>query len=109
MTLLQWIDLMKSVLAGGVSGALIYAGYRLAIRVMDKLTELADRWAAKFLVVSDRQAEALTLLAKTVNESQGEQREVLLAMRVLAAKMDDVKGWMRDIDCRLGQRKFDAE
>jgi len=59
--------------------------------------KLTDRWAGKFLEVSMTQARALGELAAGVKETQGEARELLLAVRVLATKIDDVKHAMDDL------------
>lgn len=60
--------------------------------------KMADRWAGKFLEVQNKQATAMESLAGAVRESSGEQRELLLAVRVLAAKVDETKGWIKDLD-----------
>lgn len=56
---------------------------------------LMNRWAGPFLLAlrdhtqaTTQQAEAIASLANTVRESQSDQREVLIAVRVLASKMD---------------------
>ena len=68
--------------------------------------KLADRWAGKFLEVSVKQASALGELAVAVKEGQGDARETLLAMRVLATKIDDMK---RSVDHFTDTRRPDAE
>ena len=70
--------------------------------------KLVDRWAGKFLDVQTKQATAMGDLAAAVRESTGEQKELLLAMRVQSTKLDEVKGWMRDLDehIRKGSCKF---
>jgi hypothetical protein len=67
--------------------------------------KLADRWAGKFLEASVRQAEAMGELAAAVKDGAGDARETLLAMRVLAGKIDDMK---RSVDHFSDERGLDA-
>jgi hypothetical protein len=90
----DYLELFKVLAGWGPTGLLIFVVYRLL-----------DKWAAPFLRAQQAQAEAMTSqatamtqLAKAVEEGQGEQREVLLAVRTMASKLDDLRGWMRDID-----------
>jgi hypothetical protein len=93
----DYLDLFKVLGDAGSTGLLIYVIYRLL-----------SKWAGPFLAAQQAQAEAMTSqatamtkLAKAVDEGQGEQREVLLAVRTMATKLDDACGWMRDIDQQL--------
>lgn len=61
--------------------------------------KLADRWAGKFLETSIRQAGAIGELAASVKDGQGDARETLLAMRVLAAKIDEMKRSVDTLAC----------
>ena len=67
--------------------------------------KLADRWAGRFLEASVKQAGAMAELATAVKEGQGDSRETLLAIRVLATKIDDMK---RAVD-HFGDRRADAD
>jgi len=67
--------------------------------------KLTDRWAGKFLEATAKfleistsqakaageQAQAMTALATTVTNGQSDTREILLAMRVVASKVDELK------------------
>ncbi len=84
------MELAKLAVNLGFSGMLLYV-----------IWKLTDKWAGKFLDVQAAQAKAMAELAAAVKENQGEQREVLLAVRVLAVKVDETKGWIRDLDTHL--------
>jgi hypothetical protein len=77
---------LKIVASLGVPGLVTFCAYRLL-----------DKWAAKFLEIHDKQATAITDLASSVKTSSGDQKDVIMAVRVLAAKVDDVSGWAREI------------
>jgi hypothetical protein len=68
--------------------------------------KLLDRWAGPFLDASLKQAGAMAELAAAVKEGQGDARETLLAMRVLATKIDDMK---RSVDHFTDRRGPDAD
>ncbi len=55
------------------------------------LWRLTDKWAAKFLGAQVAQAQAMQSMADAVRSSQDDQRDLLIAMRVVASKIDDVK------------------
>jgi hypothetical protein len=78
--------LVKAIENLGTAGFIILALWRLT-----------DRWAAKFLGAQMAQAQAMQSLADAVKESQNDQQEVLVAMRVMARTLDEVKGWVREI------------
>jgi hypothetical protein len=59
--------------------------------------KLVDRWAGRFLEVQSKQAEAMGALADAVRGGQGEQRELLIAVRVLATKVDETKEWVKEL------------
>lgn len=61
----------------GIAGLLVYVGWKLL-----------DKWAAQFLLAQQQQASAMVDLAATLKASQGEQREVLLAVRALATQVE---------------------
>lgn len=67
--------------------------------------KLVDRWAGKFLDVQIKQATAmgaqavsLGALAEGVRQGQGEDRELLIAVRVLATKVDETKAWVKQLN-----------
>lgn len=82
-------ELIKAALNLGVSGLLLCLIYRLLVG-----------WAPKFLAAQQGQAEAMAALAAAVKEGQGEQREVLLAVRVMAGKLDEVRGMVQRWEVR---------
>jgi hypothetical protein len=70
--------------------------------------KLVDKWAGQFLAVQEHQtksmsaqAEAMCGLADSIRDSAGEQREVLMAMRVMAKSQEDTKDWIRELAERL--------
>ncbi len=62
------------------------------------LWRLADKWASQFLEVQKSQAAAMSELATAVRDTLGDQHELLLAVRVQAMKLEEIKGWMKDLD-----------
>ena len=83
----QLIDALKPFVDLGVAGLIIFVAWKLL-----------DAWAGRFLEVQNKQATAMGELAAAVREGQGEGREMLLAVRVLASKVDEVKEWVRELD-----------
>ncbi|KKM81376.1 hypothetical protein LCGC14_1330350 [marine sediment metagenome] len=86
--------LAKIVESLGTTGLIIFVVWKLV-----------DRWAGRFLAVQHKQAEAMGDLAASVREGQGEQREVLMAVRVLAAKMDEMQGWVKELNASIRGRE----
>lgn len=82
----EYLELIKAVANLGTTGLLILVAWRLL-----------DKWAGKFLAAQEAQAKAMSDLAGAVKEGQGEQREVLLAVRVLASKVDEVRDSIKDL------------
>ncbi len=93
----EYLELIKVVANLGVGGlALAIFGW------------LANRWAGKFLEAQQgqtsamvSQAKAMESLAQTVRDGQGEQREVLLAVRVMATKLDEVRSEIRNLEADI--------
>jgi hypothetical protein len=83
----DYVDLLKALMDLGTTALLIVTA-----------AWLANKWAPKFLEAQQGQARAMTELASAVKEGQSDQQETLVAVRVLAQKVDEVKGWMRDLD-----------
>ncbi len=81
--------------------------YSLAVKIVESLGttgliifvvwKLVDRWAGQFLGAQNKQAQAMADLAAAVREGQGEQRELLIAVRVLATKVDETKAWVKEL------------
>ena len=78
--------LAKIVESLGTPGLIIFVGWKLV-----------DRWAGRFLEVQNKQAVAMGDLAAGVRGGQGEQRELLLAVRVRATKLDATKQGGKDL------------
>jgi len=53
--------------------------------------KLLDKWAGPFLDAALKQASAMGALATAVKEGQGDSRETLLAIRVLATEVREMK------------------
>jgi hypothetical protein len=97
----NWIA--KLIVECGMAGVMavgIYLLYRLA-----------DKWAPQFLAAQQaqtatmaQQASAMTSLAAAVERGQSDQREVLIAVKVLAERIDDQKAMLSEIEknCRRG-------
>lgn len=77
---------IKLIQVLGVPGLITWCSYKLL-----------DKWAARFLDVHTKQAEAITNLAESVKVGQDSQKEVLLAVRVLAGKVEESVGWMKEL------------
>jgi len=71
----------------GVGGLLILLVWRLT-----------DKWAGRFLATQEKQAAAMAELATAVKDGLGEQREVLLASRVMAKKLEELADWAKELD-----------
>ncbi|MDE2097840.1 MAG: hypothetical protein KGL39_11375 [Patescibacteria group bacterium] len=82
----DWSIVGKVVENIGVSGLWVILIYRLA-----------NIWAARFLDAQKEQAHAMSELASAVKDSMGDQREVLLAVRVLATKQDETRMWIQEL------------
>lgn len=73
---------------------------------------LADKYSALFLAAQDRQsnamgeqAAAMASLAAAVREGQSEQREVLMAVRLLADRLDQQREYLVAIDTNCRTRR----
>jgi len=90
----DWTWLIKA-LDLGLSALLILLIYRLT-----------DKWAGRFLEAQTKQAEAMGDLAAAVRSSIGDQREILLAVRVLATKQDETRMWIQELAQGAAQGKL---
>jgi hypothetical protein len=82
----DYMDVLKAVLDLGTTALLIVvAAY------------LANKWAPRFLAAHEAQAKAMGDLASAVKDGQRDQGEILMAVRVLAGKMDEVKSTVQGI------------
>jgi hypothetical protein len=93
----SWGASAKLVTDAGVLGVVV-VGMWLFYR-------LADKWAALFLAAQQgqatataQQAAAMASLATTVEKGQSDQREILIAVRVLADRIDAQKGYLEEIE-----------
>lgn len=77
---------LKLIQTLGAPGLTIWCAYKLL-----------DRWAPQFLAAHKQQAEAMAVLAEAVKSGQDGQKEVLLAVRVLAQKVDESTGWLKEL------------
>ena len=80
-------ELIKACLNFGMAGLLVFIGWRIV-----------DKWAGKFLAAQVKQAESMGKLATAVEGGQGEQRDIVLALRVVATQQAELKDWMRELD-----------
>ena len=82
----ELIGMLKGMENFGIAGLMVVLIYRLV-----------DKWAPQFLAAQQETAKSMLTLAGAVKEWQGEQREMLIAIRVLATEIGDVKGLLRDL------------
>jgi hypothetical protein len=81
----------------------------LAVLAAVLLYRLVDKWAERFLGVQreqtaamSEQAAALARLASVVREGQSDQREVLIAVRVMSDRIERHGKYLETIDIALG-------
>ncbi len=89
----EYTLLGKIVESLGITGLMLFV-----------IWKLVDKWAGQFLAVQGKQATAMGDLAAAVREATGDQRELLLAVRVLATKVDEQKNWIKELDEHLRSR-----
>ena len=65
------------------------------------LYRLADKWAGLFLDAQKSQAAAMSSLATAVRDGQSDSREMLIAVRVLADRIDAHKGYLEAIERKV--------
>ena len=81
------VSLIAKVIEGaGTTGLILLVAWKLA-----------DKWGGQFLAAQNKQASAMGDLAAAVREGQGEQREILIALRVLATKVEETKAWVKEL------------
>ncbi len=86
-----FLEVFKSL---GVTGLIVLAAWKFGTALL----EMLKSWAPQFLKASQDQAAAMAALAQAVRDGQGEQREVLLAVRVMATKVDEMRGTVETLD-----------
>jgi hypothetical protein len=76
------------------------------------LWKLVDKWAGRFLEAQIKQASAMgeqasamSGLCAAVRDGQGGQQELLLAVRVMATKIDEVKVSTKEIAANCAARR----
>jgi negative regulator of sigma E activity len=69
---------------------------------------LTDKWAGKFLEAIQRQAEALAqvgapvaALATAIAESRDDQKEILIAVKVIAKQVDAYQNYLAAMEGRI--------
>jgi hypothetical protein len=73
----------------GIAGLIVWCLYKLA-----------DKWAPQFLEAQQATSKAMTELASAVRSSAEEQRETLIAVRVLARQQGDMKEMLETLIAR---------
>jgi hypothetical protein len=66
--------------------------------------KIVDKWAGQFLEAQRGQANAMASLADAVKNAQTDQREVLIAVRVLARQIEEQKTFLMGIEGELRKR-----
>jgi len=79
-------ELIKGFLSFGMAGLMLLVGWRIV-----------DKWAGKFLEAQMEQGKAMQRLAAAVEGGQGEQHDMLLALRVVASQQTELKDWMKEL------------
>jgi len=62
---------------------------------------LIDRWAGQFLESNQEQAKAMGSLADAVKTSRDDQRDVLIATRVMARQLEEQHDLLKEIRGKL--------
>ena len=89
--------LIKLISQLGVPGLITFLAYKLLDRWVAKFLELGG----SYLEVNRTQATAFAEMAASIRESRDEQKDVILAVRVLTAKFEETTGWMREMSQRI--------
>lgn len=87
----EYSIVLKIIQGLGVPGLVTYVIYRLL-----------DKYLGRFLSATEMQANAIQELAAAVKESASDQREVVMAVRVLTSKVEESMGWMKEIGQQIG-------
>jgi hypothetical protein len=85
--------LLKLIQQLGVPGLITWLAYKLLDRWVAKFLELGG----SYLEVNRMQATSFADMATSVKESRDEQKDVILAVRVLTAKFEENTGWLREM------------
>jgi len=100
----DWVATQRLIGDFGVAGVMAVG--------MLLLYRLTDKWAGLFLEAQKTQSSAMTeqagamsSLAAAVREGQSEQREVLMAVRLLADRMDQQREYLVSIDTNCRTRR----
>lgn len=89
----DFLEALKALGSIGVGGLIIWLLYKLV-----------DRWAPQFLAAHQQQAKAMTDLAGAVREGREEQRDLVMAVRALAAKIDQQTEHIDELETRVRER-----
>jgi len=100
---MNWDGVLKSLSEAGSTAVLAIAAILLY--------RLLDKWGASFLEASRAQTSAMAdqasatgALAAAVKEGQQDQREVLMAVRVLADRIERQGEYLASIDAEMRRR-----
>jgi hypothetical protein len=100
----QWEWLVKLVVNYGGAGGFCWM-----------MWSLINNWAGKFLEAHTQQVQAMTTqaaatanLAQAVKDGRNDDREVLMAVRLLADRIEMQKGYLIRIDDQLQSVKLEA-
>jgi len=96
-------------LSDGARLASQFGALGLAVLAAVLLYRLVDKWAERFLgaqreqtAAMSEQAAALVGLASVVREGQSDQREVLIAVRVMSDRIERHGKYLENIDMAVG-------
>ena len=78
----------------GLPGLALYLAYKLADRYLGQFLGSMG----EFVKVNAQQAQAIVDVATVVKESRDDQRDVVMTIRVMADKLDQVIKWVKEID-----------
>lgn len=88
---------LKIITSFGVPGLALYLAYRLMDKYMGKVLSHFTEFVAQQTML----AQATKDVADVVKAQRDGDRDMVIAMGVLTRKVDEVVGWVREMDERL--------
>jgi len=92
--------LAKIIPQYGLTGLALYLLYRL----LDKYVGMFVAHMGEFVKINAQQAQAIVDVATVVKESRDDQRDTVMAVRVMTQKLEEVVGWVKEIDQKVNSK-----